>query len=508
MYELRGPYENELYHHGIKGQKWGVRRFQNMDGSLTYAGHKRYGVGYGNEGAPKSTITRKRKMSSEAKKRAALRSKAKTLEVKAEYERAKAEAKKAEAPNKKFQKKLMKAVNSGDPKKIAKVAEHLNPEQYDEAMRRIDMKKQLTQAKADLKRTQVQAKLDKKRAKMDKKRLPDEYAAQDLERAKKIVGYMLGIGKDVTNMYNLGASIHNSRIANDPNKRNDPNVKTLPIIDTDPKTFDPIEHQKKIAQYNQAHYLAETNRANAEKAQSSATEQLFKTKQARLEADKKEMEAREYLRNKFPKPDSGQTASPTTPTNPPSGGTPNTGANTDKVSKDARSALSEAFAERRARDAEVKAAKAKKETYSIVKEKQLADTYRMAQDAGEELRILRNRASKDPKTAAIYNDAYKAVMRAEAGYSKMYQDYKNLDPTSPQNLKKYSLSGRTKTVLQSMQNTAMPHNVSSDIRNVEVQRGQMLAKQILDDVGVGNKIINNMQGNDTWGIADLQDWLK
>ena len=33
---------NELYHHGIKGQKWGVRRFQNPDGSLTEAGKKHY----------------------------------------------------------------------------------------------------------------------------------------------------------------------------------------------------------------------------------------------------------------------------------------------------------------------------------------------------------------------------------------------------------------------------------------------------------------------------------
>lgn len=34
--------QNELYHHGIKGQKWGVRRFQNSDGSLTSAGKKRH----------------------------------------------------------------------------------------------------------------------------------------------------------------------------------------------------------------------------------------------------------------------------------------------------------------------------------------------------------------------------------------------------------------------------------------------------------------------------------
>ncbi len=33
---------NEIQHHGIKGQKWGVRRFQNENGTLTDKGKKRY----------------------------------------------------------------------------------------------------------------------------------------------------------------------------------------------------------------------------------------------------------------------------------------------------------------------------------------------------------------------------------------------------------------------------------------------------------------------------------
>ena len=55
-------YETELIHHGVKGMKWGVRRYQNPDGSLTAKG-KKYNKWYNNNymlGKPKITHPIKR----------------------------------------------------------------------------------------------------------------------------------------------------------------------------------------------------------------------------------------------------------------------------------------------------------------------------------------------------------------------------------------------------------------------------------------------------------------
>ena len=53
---VRRANSNELYHHGIKGQKWGVRRFQTKAGSLTAAGKKRYAKYQKKESAYKAKL--------------------------------------------------------------------------------------------------------------------------------------------------------------------------------------------------------------------------------------------------------------------------------------------------------------------------------------------------------------------------------------------------------------------------------------------------------------------
>lgn len=63
-------FDDELYHHGILGQRWGHRRFQNEDGSWTAAGRERYGEGEGPRQAakPKVDARAKAKASFEEKK--------------------------------------------------------------------------------------------------------------------------------------------------------------------------------------------------------------------------------------------------------------------------------------------------------------------------------------------------------------------------------------------------------------------------------------------------------
>ena len=88
---------NYLSHHGIKGQKWGLRRYQNPDGSLTEEGRRRRGFSDKKEGPSLKKLVKKAQEKSDTKKvKAAVMAHEKKVQKKSDEKNAKTEAKKHE----------------------------------------------------------------------------------------------------------------------------------------------------------------------------------------------------------------------------------------------------------------------------------------------------------------------------------------------------------------------------------------------------------------------------
>lgn len=107
--------DGELYHHGVLGQKWGVRRFQNKDGSLTQAGKKR--------------ISRKQKKALEKAR-------------KAKHDKAEA-AKKAKQEQEDFEKNKQKAIESGSAADVLKYKGKLTQQELQTAFNRLNLERSI-----------------------------------------------------------------------------------------------------------------------------------------------------------------------------------------------------------------------------------------------------------------------------------------------------------------------------------------------------------------------------
>ena len=138
----------ELYHHGVKGMKWGVRRYQNKDGSLTPAGIKRYAREGYKEDFHREYKTAAGKIYDRITDVSGYRGAAKYRSSSTEENRARAEKYVADRDAKKAVKKAEDAGHDDHQKALPKKAKSMSDKELREAINRLQMEKQYAQLTA------------------------------------------------------------------------------------------------------------------------------------------------------------------------------------------------------------------------------------------------------------------------------------------------------------------------------------------------------------------------
>lgn len=165
-------YNEELIHSGIKGMKWGVRRYQNPDGSLTPAGRKHYGSGKSIGQRIKAYKTKKQRQ--------------KNLEKAREARAAKVEEKKT------LEEQRAKLLKSNDAKEIYANRHLLSTAELNDRINRIDTEARLASKIVE-----------------DKQQTGLDYVNGKMQRATNTINNATNLYRSVDNAY---SSVANSTI--------------------------------------------------------------------------------------------------------------------------------------------------------------------------------------------------------------------------------------------------------------------------------------------------------
>ena len=192
---------NYLSHHGTKGMKWGIRRYQNSDGSLTDAGRKRYGS---EDSKPRmslkeKTVARKKTKEAEAKKQARLEAMRKGKEAK--QKQAEEEAKKQAETAKKREEVL----KSRSAKTLYENAHLFTNDELYSAYQRLQLERNIA-----------------------------NLAPKEVSKGEKFVDNMVNAGRKINDVTEVGTRLYNN-MARLHNSLSDSNDKWPIIKDNDKK---------------------------------------------------------------------------------------------------------------------------------------------------------------------------------------------------------------------------------------------------------------------------------